>query len=101
PPTHMSFPSTTLFRSHFIGDLSWSKTLIVGVRADLTDVVPSSILPRSRPGGAQIVLAEDSPFITPAHAVEIGLLSPDFVNDDDGDEDRIDSACPASTHATH
>jgi len=86
-------------QTHFIGDLSWSKTLIVGVRADLTDVVPSSILPRSRPGGAQIVLAEDSPFITPAHAVEIGLLSPDFVIDDDGDEDRFDIVCQAICHA--
>ena len=83
-------------QTHFIGDLPWSKALIVGIRADLADVTPASILPRPRPGGAEIILtAADDDFITPAHAVEIGLLSPEIVIDDDGDDERFDIVCQA------
>lgn len=77
-------------QTHLIGDLAWSKTLIVGTRADLPDVVPASFLPRPHPGGTQVVLTEDPAFTLPSHAVQLGMLSPDLIVDDGGDDRRLD-----------
>lgn len=77
-------------QTHLIGDLAWSKTLIVGTRTDLPDVVPASFLPPPHPGGTQVVLTEDAAFTIPSHAVQLGMLSPDLIVDDDGDDRRLD-----------